>query len=246
MIILFLLNVNSFLKRKNLLEYCLGGDTMVEKAATKETGSKEPCKVELPSGVDAKDIITSFSDSKRLTILELLSEKEMTISQLGEELACSPQNAYHHVKKLLDSGLLKLNRVEVDKNYVEKYYTTAFDEDICFGCMLNEIRKTVQVSPEDKGKIRIALLGSIMAKINKSIKNIEEQIEAGTVEVTDDPSKYSVAVSSCVISSSKIDEFLEKFNEVLWPYLEELKKESKDEEGPKHTFITVLMPGKQG
>ncbi len=218
---------------------------MGQNSTVKEAGSveheKEKVKIELPPGADAKALITAFADHKRLGILDLLSKKEMTISQLGEQLDCSPQNAYHHVKKLLDSGLVKLSRTEVDKNYVEKYYSTTVDLE-CIGCMLHEIKRTVGVPKEDMFKIKIALLGFAMAKIDKAIRLIEKGAVSEKPEVQ---WEFGVAINACTIPTSKIEEVLDRYNETMETYLEGLEKESeKDEEGLKHAFITLIVPTK--
>ena len=216
----------------------MGHNTAVKEKGSVKAG-KEKIKVELPPGVDEKSLIVAFADHKRLGILDLLSKKEMTISQLGEKLDCSPQNAYHHVKKLLDSGLVKLSRTEVDKNYVEKYYSTTVDLE-CVGCMLYEIKKKFEIPKEDLIKIKIALLGFAMAKIDKAIRLIEKSPAHEEYKV---PWEFGVAINACTIPTSKFDEVLDRYNETMESYLEELEKESqKDEEGPKHAFITVMVP----
>jgi len=202
---------------------------------------KAKMKVELPPGVDVKDLIVVFADPKRLGILDLLSKKEMTVSQLGDKLDCSPQNVYHHVKKLLDSGLVKLSRTEFDKNYVEKYYATTVDLE-CVGCMLYEIKKKFEIPKEDQIKIKIALLGFAMAKIDKAIRIIEKSPAVEEYEV---PWEFGVAITACTIPTSKFEEVLERYNETMESYLEDIEKESqKDEEGSKHAFITVIVPTK--
>ncbi|MEX2739001.1 MAG: ArsR/SmtB family transcription factor [Candidatus Wukongarchaeota archaeon] len=224
---------------------------MVENSSDKEEHSAVPCKekekickekvkIELPEGTDSKTLINAFADSKRLAILDLLSKKEMTVSQLGEKLDFSPQNAYHHIKKLVDSGIVKLDRVEVDKNYVEKYYSTTVDLE-CVGCMLHEIEEKFGVELEDKKKIKIALLGFALVKINKAINLIEKASRFGEIN----PCEFSVAISACTIPTSKLYEVLEKYNKTMETYLEELEKEGqKDEDSLKHAYITLIMPTK--
>ncbi len=218
----------------------MGHNTAVKEAGSAES-KKDKMKIELPPGVDVKDLIAAFTDPKRLGILDLLSKKEMTISQLGESLDCSPQNAYHHVKKLLDSGMVKLSRTKVDKNYVEKYYSTTVDLD-CVGCMLHEIKKKFEIPKDDLIRLKIALLGFAMAKIDKAIRIIEKSPSYEEYKI---PWEFGVAINACTIPTSKIEEVLERYNETMESYLEAIEKESqKDEEEPKHAFITVIVPTK--
>jgi len=146
--------------------------------STDSSGDK--MRIELPSGVNIKDIISTFADSKLLAILDLLSKKKMTISQLGENLGLSPQNAHHSVETLVDSGLVKLRQIEVDENQVEKYYSTTVDLDcLCF--MLHELKKTIRVSSEDMSKIKIGILGFAMTK--NAHQQVKKLVDSGLLKL---------------------------------------------------------------
>jgi DNA-binding transcriptional ArsR family regulator len=52
----------------------------------------------------------------------LLRARELTISQIAEELRMTPQAIYHHIKKLLPAELVEVAREERVDNFIETYY----------------------------------------------------------------------------------------------------------------------------
>jgi len=63
-----------------------------------------------------------FADETRRKIVFLLRAKEMTVSQIAEELNLTPQTVYHHIKKLVEGGMVEVTReVRVD-HLIESYY----------------------------------------------------------------------------------------------------------------------------
>jgi len=63
-----------------------------------------------------------FADETRRKMVFLLRAKEMTVSQIAEELNITPQTVYHHIKKLVGGGMVEVTReVRVD-HLIESYY----------------------------------------------------------------------------------------------------------------------------
>ncbi|ASJ15981.1 transcriptional regulator [Thermococcus chitonophagus] len=73
------------------------------------------------------EVIKVMLEDTRRKILQLLRNKEMTISQLSEILGKTPQTIYHHIEKLKDAGLVEVKRTEMKGNLVEKYYGRTAD-----------------------------------------------------------------------------------------------------------------------
>ncbi|NJE43070.1 winged helix-turn-helix domain-containing protein [Thermococcus sp. GR6] len=73
------------------------------------------------------EIIKLMLEDTRRKILQLLRNKEMTISQLSEILGKTPQTIYHHIEKLKEAGLVEVKRTEMKGNLVEKYYGRTAD-----------------------------------------------------------------------------------------------------------------------
>ncbi len=63
-----------------------------------------------------------LADESRRKILYLLRAKEMTVSQIADELDLTPQTVYHHIKKLVEAEMVEVTReVRVD-HLIESYY----------------------------------------------------------------------------------------------------------------------------
>jgi predicted hydrocarbon binding protein len=93
-----------------------------------------------------------FSDKTRLNILDLLSEKEMTNSQLAGMLNLSKPTLSHHLKLLLDGGIVKISRVEHEEHGIQmKFY--AVNPNILSIEALKDNKLTEQISKEIQGAL---------------------------------------------------------------------------------------------
>ncbi len=63
-----------------------------------------------------------LGDDTRRRIIYLLWDRELTISQIAEELRMTPQAIYHHIKKLLPVEMVEVTREERVDNFIETYY----------------------------------------------------------------------------------------------------------------------------
>ena len=63
-----------------------------------------------------------LAEESRRKILYLLRAKEMTVSQIADELDLTPQTVYHHIKKLVGASMVEVTReVRID-HLIESYY----------------------------------------------------------------------------------------------------------------------------
>ncbi len=100
-----------------------------------------------------EELAKIFSDTTRLRIIQLLSEKEMTNSQLAKLLGLSKPTISHHIKLLLKAGVVKISKVKQEKHGIQmKYYTLnpniistmACNEDKLKQQIKNEIQKAIK------------------------------------------------------------------------------------------------------
>jgi DNA-binding transcriptional ArsR family regulator len=63
-----------------------------------------------------------LGDETRRKIIFLLCVKSMTVSQMAAELNLTPQAVYHHIKKLLNTDLVEVEREERVGHLIESYY----------------------------------------------------------------------------------------------------------------------------
>ena len=63
-----------------------------------------------------------MADETRRRIVYLLRAKEMTVAQIAEELKLTPQEIYHHIRKLKDGEMVEIAREERVDHFIETYY----------------------------------------------------------------------------------------------------------------------------
>jgi DNA-binding transcriptional ArsR family regulator len=68
------------------------------------------------------DAIELLGDETRRRVIYLLRARELTISQMAEELGLTPPAIYHHIKRLLAADMVEVSREERIENFIEIYY----------------------------------------------------------------------------------------------------------------------------
>ncbi len=68
------------------------------------------------------EAIQIIADETRRKIVFLLRVKEMTVSQIAADLKLSPQAIYHHIRKMLEAGLIEVAKEERVEHFIETYY----------------------------------------------------------------------------------------------------------------------------
>jgi len=71
-------------------------------------------------------------DASKLKILELL-RKPMTVTELAKRLNLSKATISHHLKALERAGLVKVSSIEIERNFIKKYYISVlFSPEVLF------------------------------------------------------------------------------------------------------------------
>lgn len=68
---------------------------------------------------------TSFDvigDKTRRRIIYILRARDLSVSQIADELEVTPQAIYHHIKKLLETGMVEVAKEERIGHFIETYY----------------------------------------------------------------------------------------------------------------------------
>lgn len=66
--------------------------------------------------------IQLLADDTRMKMIYLLRAKEMTVSQIADEIGLTPQTIYHHIKRLREAEMVEVSREERIEHLVESYY----------------------------------------------------------------------------------------------------------------------------
>ncbi len=63
-----------------------------------------------------------LADPTRRKVIDLLRAKEMAVIQIAEHLEKTPQAIYHHIGKMLETGLIEVAKEERIDHFIETYY----------------------------------------------------------------------------------------------------------------------------
>jgi len=66
--------------------------------------------------------LKAFTDPLRIRVINILREREATNQQIADALGEPHAKVLHHVRYLLDAGLIKLVETKISGGNVEKYY----------------------------------------------------------------------------------------------------------------------------
>jgi len=68
-----------------------------------------------------------LEDETRRHIVFMLRDDALTVKDIAQKLRLTPQNIYHHMNKLQDSGIVKLSYERRNGHIIESYYSTSAD-----------------------------------------------------------------------------------------------------------------------
>jgi DNA-binding transcriptional ArsR family regulator len=113
-----------------------------------------------------------IADKTRRRIIYLLRARELSVSQIADELEVTPQAIYHHIRKLLDGGMVEIAKEERIDHFIETYYrATAEVFEFTYG------ERTSQQYSEAEVRQAIAALAKLGYIIKVDEKTIPEYVE---------------------------------------------------------------------
>lgn len=121
-----------------------------------------------------EEVAKIFSDKTRLKIVKLLSEKELTNSQLAALLNLSKPTISHHLKLLLNAEIVKISRIEHEEHGIAmKFYavnpnilsSAALKENKLIEQTKKEIQEAIVGKTRNTGEANIAFLRLLKSSI---------------------------------------------------------------------------------
>jgi DNA-binding transcriptional ArsR family regulator len=125
------------------------------------------------------DAIELLGDETRRRVIYLLRARELTISQMAEELGLTPPAIYHHIKRLLAAGMVEVSREERIENFIEIYYrATAEVFEFSYGTGKTpeymEQRTKESLEALQKIGIDIKIIPEVVTKLVEVQRKLEE------------------------------------------------------------------------
>jgi DNA-binding transcriptional ArsR family regulator len=102
------------------------------------------------------------ADSTRRRIIHLLRARVLSVSQIADELEMTPQAIYHHIRKMLDAGLIEVAKEERIDHFIETYYQAAAELfQFNYGETSDREYKEARTKEALQALVRVGLIHSI-------------------------------------------------------------------------------------
>jgi len=120
--------------------------------------------------INSLEQLRAMADQLRLSILQRLLGRAMTVTQLGDALGIAPAKAHYHVRELERVGLLRLVQTREKGGILEKYYRAVAEDFQVPRSLLNS-------APTDEA---LAALGKIFSLASREfLAAAERDLRAG-------------------------------------------------------------------
>lgn len=166
--------------------------------------------------------LRAIADMLRIHILDLLNQRPMTVTQLGERLGLAPAKVHYHVRELERVGLVELVETREKGGILEKYY-----QPIAYEIGVN---KALLSAPADEAEASLRdLLDQVSAAYLQEFRRLAAQ-------------KGSLANSGMSIGISHIYVTQEEQNKLMRQFYEMLKlfEKRRGIEGEKEITLSVF------
>ena len=118
-----------------------------------------------------------LANETRKKMVTLLRVKEMTVSQLAQELNITPQAVYHHIKKLQKGDLVEVVREERQRHLIKSYYRATAE---CFVCTVGTPSMSTELAEEQANTVLNAL-GKLGFNLEYDEDDVSQLIEVQRV-----------------------------------------------------------------
>jgi DNA-binding transcriptional ArsR family regulator len=147
--------------------------------------------------------LRTIADIRRLRIIELLAERPMTVTQLGELLGEAPAKIHYHVRELEKAGLLRLVETREKGGILEKYY--------------QPIAREISVEKQ----LFSAPLDEALATTSKILNQIKEGFQRAlrfALEQKDERPKIALSSSYIYVTDEEQKQLYKQICDLLKPY----------------------------
>jgi DNA-binding transcriptional ArsR family regulator len=155
--------------------------------------------------ISSLEQLRAMADQLRLSILQRLLGRAMTVTQLGEALGIAPAKAHYHVRELERVGLLRLVQTREKGGILEKYYRAVAED-------FQVPRSLLSSAPTDEA---LAALGKIFSLASREfLAAAERDLRAGGLggEV------QGLMHTSLWMTADEVRALAERLDELLKPY----------------------------
>ena len=165
--------------------------------------------------------LRAIADLLRLRIIDVLKERPMTVTQLGDVLGEAPAKVHYHVRELEKVGLLRLVETREKGGILEKYYQPIAREF--------SVEKSLFSAPLDEATTTLSsLFGQIKEGFLRAFRKALEQKE--------EHPRLSLGFIRVYLTAEEQKRISKEIAELLKPY--EQRRDREGEQEMLATFIT--------
>jgi DNA-binding Lrp family transcriptional regulator len=118
---------------------------------------------------DSRFVKALLDETRRKIVLEMTKEPK-TLTQLANKFGKTPATIHYHIKKLIETGIVKLVKTNVvNNNLIEKYYQATLSSSCIVGFGLRRRRGPVPPKKYEEMKTYFALNEEDLANIMKGL-----------------------------------------------------------------------------
>ncbi len=147
--------------------------------------------------------LRAIADMLRLRIFEMLQQKPMTVTQLGEELGEAPAKVHYHVRELEKVGLLRLVETREKGGILEKYYQPIAREI--------SVEKSLLSAPPDEA---LAMTGALLNQMKDGFQGAFRE----ALKQKDTKPRVSLSYSRLYLTSEEQEQLLKQIAELVKPF----------------------------
>ena len=174
--------------------------------------------------------LQALADPLHLRLLELLSQKAMTVTQVANLLDEKPNRLYYHINKLEEVGLVRLVETRPYRGILEKYY-----QAVAQNFKIDE--SVIQLQKEEVGTLYDLAQGvfeSTMAELREALRaKLQEESPESSVEL-----KHHIERTHIRLPREKVKEVYEK----VMALGQELRDAQPHEGGEEYGLTVVFYP----
>jgi DNA-binding transcriptional ArsR family regulator len=165
--------------------------------------------------------LRAIADMLRLRIFEVLQQRPMTVTQLGEELGEAPAKMHYHVRELEKVGLLRLVETREKGGILEKYYQPIAREI--------SVEKSLLFAPPDEA---LAMVGALLNQMKDGFQGAFRE----ALKQKDTKPRISLGYWRLYLNSEEQEQLLKQIDELVKPF--EIKR-GVPEELEIQVFLTM-------
>ncbi|MCL0069181.1 helix-turn-helix domain-containing protein [Dehalococcoidia bacterium] len=174
--------------------------------------------------------LQALADPLHLRLLELLSQKAMTVTQVANLLDEKPNRLYYHINKLEEVGLVRLVETRPYRGILEKYY-----QAVAENFKIDE--SVIQLQKEKVGTLYDLAQGvfeATMADLRQTLRaKLQEESPESSVEL-----KHHIERTHIRLPREKVKEVYEK----VMALGQELRDAQPHEGGEEYGLTVVFYP----